>query len=44
MHLSEGKSEVAGFTETEMVTPSGKLTSSATMRCRASGVRGAAEE
>ena len=33
-----------GLTETEMVTPFGKLTSSATMRWRASGVSGAAEE
>ena len=34
----------AGLTETEMVMPLGKLTSSDTMRWRASGVSGAAEE
>ena len=34
----------ANLTETEMVMPSGKSTSSVTMRCLASAVKGAADE
>lgn len=33
-----------GLTETDMVMPSGKSTSSVTMRCLASAVMGAADE